>query len=72
MEILLVILGSLGFYDYNKDFFDKANEQLAKGYEWHFVGAKNPDEETKHISVWVPGQADKNDLVFFQLRKPEK
>ena len=25
-----------------------SNEQLAKGYEWHFVGAKNPDEETKN------------------------
>ena len=70
-EILFGLLVGLGFYEYNQDFFDKANEQLAKGYEWEFVGFENPDEKSKHISLWVPGNGKENDLVFFKLRTPE-
>ena len=70
--IATLLVLSVVFVGTNQDFFDEAAEQINEGYEWHFVGAKNPDETTKHISIWIPGKGDKNDLVFFQLRKPEK
>ena len=66
-EIPIFKFGSLEDFDFQLGGLENANLYITSLYNWG-----NPDEETKHISVWVPGQADKNDLVFFQLRKPEK
>ena len=70
--IATLLVLSVIFVGTNQDFFDKSAEQINKGYEWHFTGVKNPSSDTKHISIWIPGKGKENDLILFQLRKPEK
>ena len=52
-----------------ENFFNVANEQIDKGYEWHYIGRK---DATKEDIEYIPMYKGKNgeEYIHFQLHKP--
>lgn len=64
--VLAFIIGGL-FYEDNKEFFVKADEQLEAGYTWNAMKCRAPMEGTLHITA--KNEDTGREYVCFKLEK---
>ena len=66
LTVMTILIGGL-FYEDNKEFFVKADEQLEAGYTWNAMKCRAPLEGTLHITA--KNEATGEELVCFKLEK---
>ena len=66
LTVMTILIGGL-FYEDNKEFFVKADEQLEAGYTWNAMKCRAPEEGTLYIPAI--NEATGKELVCFKLEK---
>ena len=69
MMVSKLVAGVCGlFVTGNSEELKVFNEQMDRGYEWNYVGAQLPPENTTFISL---SRFNGEKFILFQLKKPK-
>ena len=61
-----ILLSYISFVSDNKEFFDTTSEQIARGYEWKYVGHTIDDNSVPSLSL---KSMSSEPFFLFQLKK---